>query len=85
MVSAAYVARGKPAPDVYLEALKRLGCSDPSRAMVIEDAVNGCVASRGAGCFTVAVTNTLPRSMLESAADRVVESAAEATSILLGQ
>lgn len=31
VVSAKYVARGKPAPDVYLEALRRLGCQEASR------------------------------------------------------
>ena len=38
IVSAKYVARGKPAPDVYLEALRRLGCTDAARALVVEDA-----------------------------------------------
>ena len=38
MVSAKHVARGKPAPDVYLEALRRLGCTNASRALVVEDA-----------------------------------------------
>ena len=38
VVSAKHVARGKPAPDVFLEALARLGCSDASRALVVEDA-----------------------------------------------
>ena len=39
VVSAKHVARGKPAPDVYLEALRRLGCADASRALVVE---HGC-------------------------------------------
>lgn len=38
IVSAKHVQRGKPAPDVYLEALRRLGCADASRALVVEDA-----------------------------------------------
>jgi hypothetical protein len=33
--------QGKPAPDVYVEALRRVGCQAPSRALVVEDAVNG--------------------------------------------
>ena len=48
VVSAKHVARGKPAPDVYLEALRRLGCTDASRALVVEDA--GGWAGRGCGC-----------------------------------
>lgn len=31
VVSAKEVAAGKPAPDVYIECLRRLGCLDPSR------------------------------------------------------
>lgn len=38
VVSAKYVQRGKPAPDVYLETLRRLGCADAPRALVVEDA-----------------------------------------------
>ena len=33
--------QGKPSPDVYLEALSRLGVEDASRVLVVEDAVNG--------------------------------------------
>lgn len=45
-MSAKYVAKGKPAPDVYLEALRRLGCADAARALVVEDA--GEQETRGA-------------------------------------
>lgn len=76
VVSASYVKRGKPEPDVYIEALRRLGCTDPSRAMVIEDAANGCRAARSAGCFVVGVTNTVPASMLAPFADLVVDNVA---------
>ena len=38
IVSAKYVQRGKPAPDVYLETLRRVGCTDASQALVVEDA-----------------------------------------------
>ncbi|GAB4823746.1 hypothetical protein N2152v2_010792 [Parachlorella kessleri] len=82
VVSAKYVAMGKPAPDVYLEALKRLGCMDASRALVVEDAVNGLKAARGAGCFSVGITNSLPRHMLESYADAVVNEISECSQLL---
>jgi dual specificity phosphatase 12 len=49
MVSAAEVRAGKPAPDVYLEVLRRMGCEDASRALVVEDAVHGLVAAKAAG------------------------------------
>lgn len=84
-VSAAYVKAGKPAPDVYLEALHRLGCSDASRVMVVEDAVHGIHAAKGAGCFAVGIPNTLPRDRLEPHADLVVDNAHELVQILLKQ
>jgi beta-phosphoglucomutase-like phosphatase (HAD superfamily) len=37
----AQLAAGKPAPDVYLEALRVTGCTEPARALAVEDAVNG--------------------------------------------
>lgn len=73
IVSAKYVKRGKPAPDVYLEALRRIECKNPRFAVVVEDAVNGLKAAKAAGCFTVAVTTSLPREILEEHADVVVE------------
>lgn len=42
------VARGKPAPDLFLYAAERMG-ADPSRALVIEDSVNGVRAGKAAG------------------------------------
>ena len=77
VVSAAHVARGKPAPDVYLEALWRLGCGEPARCVVVEDAVNGLAAARGAGCFAVAVATSLPAEVLAGHADLVLASLAE--------
>ena len=72
IVSAKYVKRGKPAPDVYVEALRRLGCEDAGVAVVVEDAVNGLKAAKAAGCFTVAVTTSLPAELLAPFADVVV-------------
>ena len=42
------VARGKPAPDVYLEAARRLAI-DPARSVAIEDSSNGIRAAVAAG------------------------------------
>ncbi|KAG1663132.1 hypothetical protein FOA52_000654 [Chlamydomonas sp. UWO 241] len=82
IVSASHVARGKPFPDVYVEALRRLGCTDPSTAFVVEDAVNGLKAGKGAGAFTVAVCTSLPRERLEGHADVVCESLEEVVGML---
>jgi len=41
--------RGKPAPDIFLACLERLGVRDPGRAVVVEDAVSGVEAGRAGG------------------------------------
>jgi HAD superfamily hydrolase (TIGR01509 family) len=53
-VSSEEVARGKPAPDVYLEAVRRLGVA-PARAAAVEDSSNGLRSARAAGLRLVAV------------------------------
>ncbi len=53
-VSAQDVARGKPEPDVFLEAARRLGAV-PESCLVLEDSVNGLRAARAAGMRTVAL------------------------------
>ena len=42
------VARRKPFPDIYIEAVRRVG-ADPRRCLVVEDAVAGIAAARAAG------------------------------------
>ena len=56
IVSSEEVARGKPAPDVYLEAARRLGV-DPSRAAAVEDSSNGLRAAHAAGMRVLALPN----------------------------
>lgn len=46
--SADLVARGKPAPDIFLHAAAALGVA-PSACVVVEDSVNGVIAARAAG------------------------------------
>jgi HAD superfamily hydrolase (TIGR01509 family) len=55
-VSSEEVARGKPAPDVYLEAARRLGV-EPTHAAAIEDSENGIRAAKGAGIRVIAIPN----------------------------
>ena len=64
------VKRGKPHPDPFLEAARRLGV-DPARCLVVEDAPKGLQAGTSAGCFTLAVVTTTPRE--ELVADAVVD------------
>ncbi|MGN1007462.1 MAG: HAD family hydrolase [Butyricicoccus sp.] len=54
IVSGAHMKRSKPAPDIFLEAARQLGC-DPADCYVFEDGVNGCKAGIAAGCTTVMI------------------------------
>jgi HAD superfamily hydrolase (TIGR01509 family) len=56
VVSSDEVAHGKPAPDVYLEAARRLGIA-PASCLVVEDSLNGVRAGKAAGMFVVLVPN----------------------------
>ena len=55
-VSSEEVARGKPAPDVYLEATGRLGVP-PERCAAVEDSRNGIRAAKAAGMRVIAIPN----------------------------
>ena len=55
-VSSEEVARGKPAPDVYLEASRRLGVAAAESAAV-EDSRSGILAARAAGMRVIAIPN----------------------------
>lgn len=70
IVSAEDVTRGKPAPDVFLLAARKLN-APPSRCVVFEDAHVGIEAARRAGMKVVGVATTHPADSLVGA-DRVV-------------
>jgi HAD superfamily hydrolase (TIGR01509 family) len=53
-VSSEEVGRGKPAPDVYLEAARRLE-ADPEGCAAVEDATNGIRSASAAGMHVVVV------------------------------
>jgi HAD superfamily hydrolase (TIGR01509 family) len=55
-ISSEEVERGKPAPDVYLEAARRLE-AEPSRCVAIEDSENGIRAAHAAGMRVLALPN----------------------------
>ena len=54
------VSRGKPAPDVFLNAAQKLGAK-PQNCVVFEDSLAGIQAGVAAGMKTVALTTTNPR------------------------
>jgi len=57
VVSAEHVARGKPSPDIYIEAASRLGVP-PTRCLAFEDSASGVRAACDAGMTVVAVPST---------------------------
>ncbi len=71
IVSAEDVTIGKPDPQVFLLAAKRLG-ANPGDCIIIEDAVTGVTAARKAGMTCIAVTNTNSREKLMEA-DLIVD------------
>lgn len=78
IVSSDEVAHGKPEPDVFLEAARRLG-AEPARTLVVEDSLNGLRAARAAGMTTVLVPNgsVPPAPGSEDHADVVLERLAD--------
>lgn len=72
------VARRKPAPDVYLEAARRLGV-DPARSIAIEDSGPGIAAAKAAGLKAIAIPHWLTERHDLSAADLRVTHAGELT------
>jgi pseudouridine 5'-phosphatase len=56
VLTAEDITNGKPAPDIYRRAAKKLGMQ-PQQTMVLEDSGNGCRAGVAAKAFTVAVPN----------------------------
>jgi len=57
LIAADDITRGKPDPEPFLLAARRLGV-DPARCVVFEDAPAGLQAGRSAGMTTVALTTT---------------------------
>jgi HAD superfamily hydrolase (TIGR01509 family) len=85
-VSSEEVARGKPAPDVFLDTARRLGV-DPDGCVAIEDSSNGLRAAAAAGMTVIAAPNPHyppDEDSLELAAVRV-ETVADVTPDLVGR
>jgi len=79
-VSSEEVPRGKPAPDVYLEAAHRLDV-EPTRCAAVEDSHSGIRAAKAAGMRVVAVPNATypPGEDALAEADAVLGSLKELT------
>jgi HAD superfamily hydrolase (TIGR01509 family) len=79
-VSSEEVARGKPAPDVYLEAARRLG-APPEDCAAVEDSESGVRAAKAAGMRVIAIPNRSfpPSDEVLASADVVLRSLDELT------
>ena len=79
-VSSEEVAHGKPAPDVYLEAARRLDV-EPRRCAAIEDSANGIRSAHAAGMRVVAIPNAAfpPTADVLELGDAVLRSVSELT------
>lgn len=76
------VKRGKPDPEPYRKALKKLGLKAPE-CVVVENSPLGVRSAKGAGIFCIAVTTSLPRQYLKGA-DIVVDTLGEISGLLDG-
>jgi HAD superfamily hydrolase (TIGR01509 family) len=85
VVSSQEVPRGKPAPDVYLEAAKRLAV-EATRCAAVEDSHNGIRSAKAAGMQVVAVPNAHfpPGADSLALADAVVQSVSEVPDTIRG-
>jgi len=83
-VSSEEVARGKPAPDVYLEVARRLGVAPP-RCAAVEDSANGIRSAAAAGMAVIALPDSHfpPPAEVLALARGVLDNLAELTPELL--
>ncbi len=75
------VTAGKPAPDIYQLAMRRLGLP-AERCVAVEDSPTGVAAAKAAGLFCIAVPNHYSTHQSLAAADRIAAGLAEAADII---
>jgi HAD superfamily hydrolase (TIGR01509 family) len=80
VVSSEEVPRGKPAPDVYLEAARRLGV-EPTQCAAVEDSENGIRSAKAGGMRVIAIPNPRypPADEALADADVILRSTADLT------
>ncbi|MHA1560540.1 MAG: HAD family hydrolase [Promethearchaeota archaeon] len=59
IISADDVKHAKPAPDIFIEAMNRLGIK-PEKCIIIEDSLSGINAAKLSGAFTIGLATTFP-------------------------
>jgi len=84
LVTGDQVEHGKPAPDIYLEAARRLGV-DPSGCLALEDSEAGIVAAASAGTYAVLIPDQkAPSEQARCAAWSVLSSLHDAVELVSG-
>lgn len=81
VVTGDQIARGKPAPDIYLESARRLAVS-PECCVAIEDSEAGIQSIAAAGMMGILVPHWTPSAAATAAAFRVVPSLHEARDVI---
>jgi HAD superfamily hydrolase (TIGR01509 family) len=81
--SAADVEHGKPAPDLFLHAARRMGAA-PERCVVVEDAVAGVQAARAAGMDVLGYAELTDAAALEAEGARVFRSMEQLPALVTG-
>ena len=78
IISGTEVEHGKPAPDIFLLAARRIGCA-PQECFVFEDSENGVKAGFAAGCATFMVPDLIePSSEIRQYCTRICRNLTEA-------
>jgi HAD superfamily hydrolase (TIGR01509 family) len=84
LVSGDEIARGKPEPDIYLEAIRRLDI-DPATSFALEDSPPGVRSAKAAGLKVIMVPDLVtPTPEIEALAEHVARSLHEAQRFLQG-
>lgn len=82
IVTGEQVRRGKPAPDIYLEAARRVG-EQPSHCVALEDSEAGVIAASSAGMIALMVPDLVrPSDAARRAAFRVLPSLIDAQNVI---
>ncbi len=82
VVTGDQIARGKPAPDIYVEAAERLRVK-PNRCVALEDSEAGILAASGAGMIALLIPDwTRPSEIARRAAFRVLASLDEVRAVV---
>lgn len=77
------VENPKPAPDIYLQAMEKLGLK-PEECLVIEDTEHGLAAAKNAGAYCFIVSNEFSNGHDFSRADKVLDSLRDVVRIFKG-